>query len=39
MPKWRRGKKVIINYSNENGKRVDVKFSVHYDSDINKAKK
>ena len=32
-------KKVIINYSNENGKRVDVKFSVHYDSDINKAKK
>ena len=30
---------MIINYSNENGKRVDVKFSVHYDSDINKAKK
>ena len=24
----------IINYSNEDGRRVDVKFSVHYDSDL-----
>lgn len=28
----------IINYSNMDGRRVDVKFSVHYDSDLSKAK-
>lgn len=32
-------KNVIVNYSNENGKRVDVKFSIHYENDIEKAKK
>lgn len=28
----------IINYSNQDGRRVDVKFSIHYDSDIGKTK-
>lgn len=28
----------IINYSNQDGRRVDVKFSVHYDSDLEKTK-
>lgn len=28
----------IINYSNQDGRRVDVKFSIHYDSDLQKAK-
>ena len=28
----------IINYTNEDGRRVDVKFSIHYDADIEKAK-
>ena len=28
----------IINYSNQDGRRVDVKFSIHYDSDIEKTK-
>lgn len=30
--------KTIVNYTNMDGRRVDVKFSVHYDSDISKAK-
>lgn len=30
--------KTIVNYSNMDGRRVDVKFSIHYDSDISKAK-
>lgn len=29
----------IINYTNQDGRRVDVKFSIHYDSDIEKTKK
>ena len=28
----------IVNYSNQDGRRVDVKFSIHYDSDVEKAK-
>ena len=28
----------IINYTNQDGRRVDVKFSIHYDSDIEKTK-
>lgn len=28
----------IINYTNQDGRRVDVKFSIHYDSDIHKTK-
>lgn len=30
--------KTIVNYTNMDGRRVDVKFSIHYDSDISKAK-
>lgn len=28
----------IINYTNQDGRRVDVKFSIHYDADIQQAK-
>lgn len=28
----------IINYTNQDGRRVDVKFSIHYDADIEQAK-
>lgn len=28
----------IVNYSNQDGRRVEVKFSIHYDSDVDKAK-
>lgn len=30
--------KIVVNYSNQEGRRVDVKFSIHYDSDVAKAK-